>query len=220
MPSSAKDRFTVDFEYVYFFVKSKKYFFEPIYEPVSEVTLQRDKYTRILKNDGPQAVRHDHETPSNPLGRNKRAVWTIPTQSFAEAHFATFPEKLVEPMILSGCPREVCKKCGQGRRKVYDAELVPTKKAAKTFVVDDRDATADNNDQGSNRQKDGHKPGWVNEHHFKGYTDCGCKAGWRPGIVLDPFVVRARLARSLPRTEETGLELNSNRNISRWQNAA
>jgi DNA modification methylase len=36
--------------------------------------------------------------------RNKRSVWTIPTQPFPEAHFATFPEALVEPCILAGCP--------------------------------------------------------------------------------------------------------------------
>lgn len=39
-----------------------------------------------------------------PDGRNKRSVWTIPTAPYPEAHFATFPEKLVEPMILAGCP--------------------------------------------------------------------------------------------------------------------
>lgn len=37
-------------------------------------------------------------------GRNKRSVWTIATQPYAEAHFATFPEKLVEPCILAGAP--------------------------------------------------------------------------------------------------------------------
>ena len=36
--------------------------------------------------------------------RNKRDVWTIPTAQFPGTHFATFPEKLVEPMILAGCP--------------------------------------------------------------------------------------------------------------------
>lgn len=35
-------------------------------------------------------------------GRNKRSVWTIATQPYPEAHFATFPEALVEPMILAG----------------------------------------------------------------------------------------------------------------------
>ena len=36
--------------------------------------------------------------------RNKRSVWTVPTQAFSEAHFATFPPALIEPCILAGCP--------------------------------------------------------------------------------------------------------------------
>lgn len=36
--------------------------------------------------------------------RNKRTVWTVATQPFSEAHFATFPPKLIEPCILAGCP--------------------------------------------------------------------------------------------------------------------
>lgn len=35
---------------------------------------------------------------------NLRDVWTIPTQPYREAHFATFPEKLVTPCIKAGCP--------------------------------------------------------------------------------------------------------------------
>jgi len=42
---------------------------------------------------------------NNPLGRNKRSVWTIATHPFKEAHFATFPENLIEPMIKAGCPQ-------------------------------------------------------------------------------------------------------------------
>lgn len=37
-------------------------------------------------------------------GANKRSVWTVPTMPYAGAHFATMPEKLVEPCILAGCP--------------------------------------------------------------------------------------------------------------------
>jgi DNA modification methylase len=36
--------------------------------------------------------------------RNKRTVWSIATQPFKEAHFAVFPEKLIEPCVLAGCP--------------------------------------------------------------------------------------------------------------------
>jgi len=34
--------------------------------------------------------------------RNKRSVWTVPSQSYKDAHFATYPEKLIEPCILAG----------------------------------------------------------------------------------------------------------------------
>lgn len=37
-------------------------------------------------------------------GRNKRSVWNINTQPYKGAHFAVFPEKLIEPCILAGCP--------------------------------------------------------------------------------------------------------------------
>jgi len=36
--------------------------------------------------------------------RNKRSVWTVNTKSFKNAHFATFPPKLIEPCIKAGCP--------------------------------------------------------------------------------------------------------------------
>jgi len=37
--------------------------------------------------------------------RNKRSVWTVATQPYADAHFATYPPKLIEPCILAGCPK-------------------------------------------------------------------------------------------------------------------
>jgi DNA modification methylase len=40
-----------------------------------------------------------------PSHRNKRSVWTVGSEPFSEAHFATFPPALIEPMILAGCPK-------------------------------------------------------------------------------------------------------------------
>jgi site-specific DNA-methyltransferase (adenine-specific) len=37
-----------------------------------------------------------------PRGRNRRTVWSVPTEPFSGAHFATFPPKLIEPCILAG----------------------------------------------------------------------------------------------------------------------
>lgn len=70
---------------------------------------QRDKFSRsgpvgdhVLPNQTTAQHRPGREDyPPNGM-RNKRSVWTIATQSFKEAHFATFPIKLVEPCILAG----------------------------------------------------------------------------------------------------------------------
>ncbi|MBW4083592.1 site-specific DNA-methyltransferase [Paenibacillus sp. S150] len=52
----------------------------------------------------PQQHRPDREDIEYNGMRNKRSVWTVATQAFPEAHFATFPEKLIEPCILAGAP--------------------------------------------------------------------------------------------------------------------
>jgi site-specific DNA-methyltransferase (adenine-specific) len=105
-PESVKDRFTNDQEYIFFFTKNPNYYFGQQFEPIAESTTKRDRYTRITKGkDGPYAVVHDHETPSNPEGRNRRCVWEIPTASCKEAHFATFPIDLISPLIKAGCPK-------------------------------------------------------------------------------------------------------------------
>lgn len=41
---------------------------------------------------------------AKPRTRNRRSVWTVPTEPYSGAHFATFPRALIEPCILAGCP--------------------------------------------------------------------------------------------------------------------
>jgi DNA modification methylase len=105
MPSSVKDRFTVDFEKVFFFVKNKKYWFETQYEPIKSVDDKRVDMGRE-EHKGKSATKQygSSATVIHSYGRNKRAVWTITTKPFKEAHFATYPEQLIEPMIKAGCP--------------------------------------------------------------------------------------------------------------------
>lgn len=45
---------------------------------------------------------HYDSSKSRVNGRNRRTVWSVPTEPFAGAHFATFPPKLIEPCILAG----------------------------------------------------------------------------------------------------------------------
>jgi len=129
------------------------------------------------------------ETPQGE-GRNLRNVWSIPTKPFSEAHFATFPPDLVIPCIKAGTSEHgVCPNCGTPWKRQTQKDNVPTDKAAKTFVVDDRDHNADGNDQGANRQKDGHKPGYISSVTTLGWKQqCDCETLLPiPATVLDPF---------------------------------
>lgn len=123
MPSSATDRFTVDFEYLYFFVKNPKYYFEQQLEPYSESSLNdkrphgvlsqhlnpNSKYNKMPKIGGNKAAGYGNPTYSGKeckrgIGRNKRCVWDILTARFPEAHFAVMPEELAKTPIVAGCP--------------------------------------------------------------------------------------------------------------------
>jgi len=103
MPSSVKDRFTNAYEPVFMLVKNKEYWFD----------LDAVRVPQQIKNPtGHTGVRGDYRGGNypkmprqlHPLGKNPGDVWQIPTQPFPETHFATFSEKLVEPMIKAGCP--------------------------------------------------------------------------------------------------------------------
>lgn len=115
MPSSAKDRFTVDWEYVYFFTKSQKYFFETQYEPMGrppQSTYHRRKTVNHeyayansrMKRQVEDELKNPNKLWGTSLGRIKRCVWKISTKPFSGSHFAVFPPDLVKPMVKAGCP--------------------------------------------------------------------------------------------------------------------
>ena len=104
MPSSVKDRFTVDFEKLFFFVKSKKYWFQTQYEVATSTDNYIRDHTNTKLNNTPGRSRMGGLKTNHYIKRNMRSVWKIPTHPFAEAHFATYPEKLCEIPIKSGCP--------------------------------------------------------------------------------------------------------------------
>lgn len=114
MPESVTDRPTKSHEYVFLLSKSGRYFYDAdaIREPYHPNSLSRysyafggDGYKSPTKNP---AARPDGIISQNPTGRNKRTVWTIPTKSFSQAHFATFPPALVEPMVKAGTSERGC----------------------------------------------------------------------------------------------------------------
>jgi site-specific DNA-methyltransferase (adenine-specific) len=107
MPSSVKDRFTVDFEKFFFFVKSKRYYFEPQYEPmVAPIIYERSRnpLDSVGSGKGNGQTGGSHAFGCREPRRNKRTVWTISTKPYHGAHFAVFPPELIETPIKAGCP--------------------------------------------------------------------------------------------------------------------
>ena len=91
LPASVQDRYTVDFEKMFFFTKNPKYYFK-------------------------QQI----EETKDSLQRNKRTVWHINTASFKDAHFAVYPPNLLESPIDASCPEFVDKKTGKPRERVIE----------------------------------------------------------------------------------------------------
>lgn len=114
MPESVTDRPTKAHEYVFLLSKGERYFYDAdaIREESAPSSIERSKYNGIA-TDRPKAAKGVEEgvwcgLPGTAKmygqGRNRRTVWTVATEPTPFAHFATFPQKLIEPMILAGCP--------------------------------------------------------------------------------------------------------------------
>lgn len=134
MPESVRDRCTKSHEYIFLLSKSERYYFdaEAISEPIAGASTKRymqniekqsgsckqpDRGGRPMKaalpRFGGEKYGDDQTEESRTKSgknyvpmprRNKRDVWTVGTSGFRGAHFAVFPEKLIEPCILAGCP--------------------------------------------------------------------------------------------------------------------
>ena len=116
------------------------------------------------------------------------SILDIPTMPHSFAHFAVFPETLVDPLIKVGCPSEVCVKCGKPKLpffidtgRYYDSRTgeytVYDKKETKRKIVD---ATGVSDSSVFNTEL-------IKERVTKWLPSCKCNAGFEPGTVLDPF---------------------------------
>jgi len=207
MPQSVRDRFTVDFEKMFFFTKSKRYYFETQHEPFASNAFDqarmrsgRKEYSGKWGSENHSAVPTQRAfVAGGSAGRNKRSVWTIPSRPFREAHFAVFPSALIETPIRAGCPGAVCRACGTPRFPIW-------KTKAKQHSIGATSGTywKTRNFSGDNTVR--------NLSELLGSTDCGCGAGWKPGLVLDPFMGSGTTAEVALRQGKhfIGIELNPN----------
>jgi len=213
MPESVTDRPTKSHEYLFLLTKSERYFYdaEAIREAsIGGTPGEMDGGPQRLA-DGSDAnggrnfrqskapdgwdtgpgghgtVHRDGREAGAPAeiryGRNKRTVWTIATQPYPEAHYATFPEKLVEPCVLAGTSeRGCCPECGASWMRTVCRE-----KAMPRVSSEERRASVAE----TTGRTDGHSDG------PDGYVDQLTTTGWQPTCshsldpipctVLDPF---------------------------------
>lgn len=132
MPESVSDRLSSRYEEVLLFSSGPQYRFDldAIREPHADVSIARaaphraqpgKQYRDGLASGGvhpAQTLRLDQL--NHPAGRNPGDVWTIPTQPFAEAHFAVMALALAERCIQAGCVAQRCHECGHVPDKITE----------------------------------------------------------------------------------------------------
>jgi DNA modification methylase len=110
MPESVQDRCTKAHEYIFLMSKSSKYFYDA--DAIKEVAIHEGRIVKASGSDAKNGAKGEfgataagfttHDTLVTE--RNKRSVWTVTTKPYAGAHFAVFPQDLIEPCILAGAP--------------------------------------------------------------------------------------------------------------------
>jgi DNA modification methylase len=105
MPESVQDRCTKAHEYIFLMSKSQKYYYdhESIKDPVKQDWGTRDRSDGKYHNEGSGLQPHSGLEKSYEMA-NKRSVWMVNTKPYAGAHFAVFPQELIEPCIMAGAP--------------------------------------------------------------------------------------------------------------------
>ncbi|QLY82336.1 site-specific DNA-methyltransferase [Clostridium intestinale] len=108
MPESVKDRPTKAHEYIFLLSKEPYYYYD--YEAIKEQCVNGDpnppRGSKGVLGNLNKGNRERFNIPGKVEYRNKRSVWEVSTDTLKQAHFATFPPKLIEPCVLAGCKQD------------------------------------------------------------------------------------------------------------------
>lgn len=109
MPESVTDRCTKSHEYIFLLSKSKRYYFDSAAIRENRVSQHGSGNKQRKQRPNADILHKGSQAGSIPYNgnetlRQKRDVWNVNIKPCAEAHFATFPDTLIAPCILAGCP--------------------------------------------------------------------------------------------------------------------
>lgn len=213
MPESVRDRPTRCHEYLFLLTKNKKYFYDhfAIKEPVTGNAHSRgngvNPKAKAAAEGSKQNERFSRAVNGPVSSRNKRTVWKISASHFPGAHFATFPEGLVEPCILAATSQKNCPVCLTPWERIIERPEPPNEVFCGTRNPDDGHINGNRKD-GKYRGYGRRYQAWVNKNPpFTAGWEPRCKCEENDGsghaVVLDPFAgsgttlaVAKRLGRS------------------------
>ena len=189
MPESVTDRCTKAHEYIFLLSKSPHYYFDNVAIKEKAAQPRRDnfkfggkKYTEFNDKNPDQKLKNYGSTFVYTGTRNKRSVWTVNTKGYKGAHFAVYPEKLIEPCILAGTSEHgCCSKCGAPYTRILEVGKTPnrTPRVKNLNMIPGRD-----------------KPSRLNSAEMESIpkktvgwgASCECEdASIVPCVVFDPF---------------------------------
>ena len=192
MPESVRDRPTSGHEKVFLLTKNPQYFYDAVAVREADVTGDtRRPHTSIgaWELDGrPDVKRHGGEQRDKPAsGRNLRNVWTIHPKAYQGAHFATWPEALVEPMILAGTSEKgCCVSCGETLQR---CQISYGGRDWRNDKMKSKGIPGELAGDGSYKRGQSSSPlNDTKKHVTVGWeSSCECSSGVTRCIVLDPF---------------------------------
>jgi DNA modification methylase len=191
MPESVKNRCTKAHEQVFMFAKGPGYYYDAVAiqeEFADERMGNPNGGGNYAKNcphpDGVKAQSGLEKGVWNEdglvTGKNKRSVWSITSAGEKAAHFAPFPPKLIEPMILAGTSEHgCCAQCGTPYRRLVEREQL-TRERPNEYVKRTGEEGTGNSCANTVAGVSIKTVGWQ--------AGCACNAAIVPCVILDPFL--------------------------------
>jgi hypothetical protein len=184
MPESVRNRCTKAHEYIFLFVKKMGYFYDA--EAIKDKSIKPTLWLGEQFKCGDKTIHHKsakHTTPDQEDGlqnKNRRSVWTVSSQGYSGAHFATYPPKLIEPCIKAGTSEKgCCAECGAPWVRVVEEKKL-TRERPNDYVKRTGEKGTGNSCANSVAGVDVKTVGWK--------PTCKCNADVVPCVVLDPFI--------------------------------
>jgi DNA modification methylase len=197
VPSPIRSRLKQSHESLLWFVKdADEYFFDktPWMRKVTQVSHDRGKYPVNMEHFNTMAQDKKTKVPVEypidtiehswrviPVGEKQRGFEVEGKENVVQEHVAPFPEALIKPYLASLCPPQVCVKCGNPPKKIYENTGKRTKEEEEELkrMIEEK---------GIPRQTLGLKIPSSGSRVLKEEKWCSCNAERKSGVVLEPFL--------------------------------